>query len=477
MERRIRIGLIIDFLSSEYTELLIEGIKECGHRMNADVFVLQIGQLENPSENFDYQCFAATAFITKNHLDGIVFVSAIENHFVSEKTLLSYIKKFSKIPVVNITEIIPDVPSIVSEYEIAYTSLIEHIIKDVKARKFLIITVDDKSDEVVKREKCIKKVFNQYHISYEKQVVIKSLFSYSKCMNSLTKYESENPSAKFDFDAIIALNDDMAAAAIDFFKVRGVDIPEKVVVVGFDDMRKAKLNNPPISTVNQKVFEQCYVASRTLYDMIFDKKVPPAQIIQAKGILRKSSNAENYFRVIQNNEYLEIDRAALAGSQSVYSAAEWYKKKTNLFRAAKCLLEMQSSTNKDNMFNLMDNYLNSFEITNFAIIAYEKPKVEKAMFKSFNLPSKANLFFYVNRKENVVYRYSSDEKISFNPNNDFLPEEYSNFAHNPILTVPLFVGETQYGYLLTEMVDIDAAVYDLVVKTSAVLLSRYYQSL
>ena len=65
MERRMRIGLLVDFLVSEYSEFLIEGVNASCKKMNADFYIFQMGQLNSQSNNFDYQCVAITSLISQ----------------------------------------------------------------------------------------------------------------------------------------------------------------------------------------------------------------------------------------------------------------------------------------------------------------------------------------------------------------------------------------------------------------------------
>lgn len=54
--------------------------------------------------------------------------------------------------------------------------------------------------------------------------------------------------------AVFAANDLMAVGVIRAFRQHGLDIPEDISVIGFDDIPAASLVSPPLSTVNQ--FEQ-----------------------------------------------------------------------------------------------------------------------------------------------------------------------------------------------------------------------------
>lgn len=69
------------------------------------------------------------------------------------------------------------------------------------------------------------------------------------------------------FDAVFAVSDMMALAAVVALRDHGRRVPEDVQVVGFDDIRLAAESHPPLTTVRQSVEE----AGRTLVQLLLAK--------------------------------------------------------------------------------------------------------------------------------------------------------------------------------------------------------------
>lgn len=70
------------------------------------------------------------------------------------------------------------------------------------------------------------------------------------------------------FTAIFAFNDLAAIGAITVLREAGIQVPEQVSVVGFDDILSASTNNPPITTVRQPLREMGRIAASTLLQML-----------------------------------------------------------------------------------------------------------------------------------------------------------------------------------------------------------------
>ena len=467
MQKRLRIALLIDFLVSEYSEFLIDGVKECCKKVDADFYIFQMGELNNHDQNYDYQCVAITAFLSKQNIDGIIFISTNQTHFIDMETYISYIKSYYPIPIVNISGIIPDVPSVVVNYEQAFRNLIEHVVRDGKAKKIGFMSASSKSEEMLLREQIFWQVIKDYKIPFSSVTEWKCTLSYSSAMYELHRTETEAP---FDYDAIICLNDDMALGCIDYIKSRGLRVPEDIFVTGFDNLRKSVFNIPSISTVDQKVFQQGYIAARTLYDQIVGKEVPAVQRIDAKAILRKSTGAQNYFDKVRNDKYIEIDRASLAEVYTTNQGYEWYQNRTQIYRVSKLFMDLKSNMSKDDIINYLNYNFHSLGIPYIVVVAYDKPIEKNECFEYFHLPHSAKIICSYKRGNNMVINSYADE-IVFDPNTYILPEEYLPDTKNPVIAMALYNGKYQLGYMLVEKTGFDIAVYETIRRSLSLMVS------
>lgn len=472
MERKkLRIGLLIDFLVSEYSEYLIKGVQECCNKVDADFYIFQMGELQNRSQSFDYQCVAITAFLSENNIDGLLFVSATQTHYISFDEYISYLNSYYPLPIVNISGEVPGIPSVVVKYDLAYRALIEHLVRDVGAKKIGLMSVDSHSDEVIMREQIFWQVMKDYGIPFDSVTVWKAKFSYSTAMYELNKYEKLQ--MPFDFDAIVALNDDMAIACLDYAKKKGISVPKDLIVTGFDDLRKASFYSPSLSTVNQMVFQQGYIAARTLYDRLLGKDVPMLQEIDCKAILRHSTDASQFFNKIRNNTYIEIDRAALSDIVNNNDAAEWYQNRTQIYRMTKMHLDMQTDITEEEMVNHLTYNLQTFGISYIVIVAFDEPIESSEVFDYFHLPHKASVLCCFDKKQGIIVNTYSPI-CSFDPNEIMIPANLEHDSSNPILAMSLYTGKYQYGYMLIEKSDFDIAVYDTLKNSVSLLLSSLY---
>ena len=95
---------------------------------------------------------------------------------------------------------------------------------------------------------------------------------------------SENPP-----DAIFAVSDIYAIAAIRAAKKLGLRVPQDVAIIGFDNVDMALMCDPPLTTVSQPRYEIGSTACTTLIGMI--KKRPPLSngLLLASELVVRSS--------------------------------------------------------------------------------------------------------------------------------------------------------------------------------------------
>ncbi len=93
-------------------------------------------------------------------------------------------------------------------------------------------------------------------------------------------------------DAIFVTNIDMLIGAMLFIREKNIKIPSDLAIVGFDDSEIAKLVMPPITTVQQPVYELGETAAEILIKKIKEnefKQEPIIHVLNTNLILRKSS--------------------------------------------------------------------------------------------------------------------------------------------------------------------------------------------
>jgi LacI family transcriptional regulator len=91
--------------------------------------------------------------------------------------------------------------------------------------------------------------------------------------------------------AIFASNDDMAAATVSVAHRRGLEVPEDLSIVGFDDTSVARFASPPLTTVRQPLREIGGAALRRALALAAGEKVDSYHVELATELVVRHSTA------------------------------------------------------------------------------------------------------------------------------------------------------------------------------------------
>lgn len=89
-------------------------------------------------------------------------------------------------------------------------------------------------------------------------------------------------------DAIFAANDQMAVAAIEVARDRGLRIPEQLAVVGFDDTDLARFITPRLTTVRQPLRDMGRLATEAVIEAL-ERRVEPRRTLMPTTLVVRES--------------------------------------------------------------------------------------------------------------------------------------------------------------------------------------------
>ncbi len=93
-----------------------------------------------------------------------------------------------------------------------------------------------------------------------------------------------------ELDGLVVANNQMTIGALQAFRSRGVQVPDQIGLVAFDDSPWASLVDPPLTTIAQPLREMSQVAVNRLFMHLEDTSLPPERIcLECHLQIRESS--------------------------------------------------------------------------------------------------------------------------------------------------------------------------------------------
>jgi len=147
--------------------------------------------------------------------------------------------------------------------------------------KFLYISGNDGSFVSDERKNGFYSACKENGIDVSNIEFITAYYSESKAREIVSNYNTNN------IDAIVCANDDMALGALKALREKGISVPEKIAVVGGDNIVLGRYFSPSLTTFDNMQYELGKAAVECVVDMSNGEREKTI-IIPTKVILRES---------------------------------------------------------------------------------------------------------------------------------------------------------------------------------------------
>jgi LacI family transcriptional regulator len=242
------VGVIIPDISSIFFAELARGIEDIATMYKYNII------LSNSDQNKDKELHLLNTMLGKQ-VDGILFMGG----YISEEHVAEF--KKSPVPIVLAATIEENniIPSVNIDYEQAAYDAVAFLIEKGHKR---IAYVTGPADDPINNKKLAgyRRALEQQGLTYDENLIIEGDYSYDSGIEAYEKIAElgEQPTAVF------VGTDEMALGVIHSAQDHGVNIPEQLEVVGFDNTRLATMVRPRLTTVVQPMYDIGAVAMRLL---------------------------------------------------------------------------------------------------------------------------------------------------------------------------------------------------------------------
>lgn len=285
----VNIAVIVSGIDEEYQNTILKGIQEfgSGHNMNICHFIAFGGILK--SQKHDIGEYNIYELVNYSKFDGVILLTnTIASPVITEK-IIEKVKK-SGIPAVSIDNNLDGFYHIGIDNFSAMEGMVRHIVEYHGAKIINYISGPDDNPESILRLQAYKNVLKQYGIQIEEKRIYHGLFRGEdgrEAVKSFLNSDLEFP------EAIICANDAMALSAVIELEKYGKNVPDDVLVTGFDSIYAAKNYFPEISSVTRPLKQSGYLACKIIYDHINGIENPQSLILPTENVFAGSCGCPN----------------------------------------------------------------------------------------------------------------------------------------------------------------------------------------
>lgn len=272
-----RVALLLDSIDSDYQVEIIRGALRATKTTNARTLIAPGGWLGmdgNPREkNFLFD------FIHRAQVDGLLLVSGSLSNHCGVAQMKNWLKRFEAIPMVSIGLNLVDIPSVTVNNHSGLYTIVSHLIEVHGHKRIGCFRGPLNNLDAQERFAAYEKALLDHGLTVDPRFVCAGdTFGREDGRLCVDQLFHQNRFDIRELDSIACVNDDTALGAMEALCLRGFKLPDDLAIVGFDDAPNARAGNPPLTTVNQRVQEQGFVAAQALLRAIASDS--PAQGVQ-----------------------------------------------------------------------------------------------------------------------------------------------------------------------------------------------------
>lgn len=286
---RTNIAVLVDTLDQDYQQQVVVGIDAEAKALELDVSCFVGGQLGSP-DAASAELNSAYALCAAERVDALIVLSGTLANYCGMESLGSYCGRFMHLPVCSVGGSLPGAVEVAVDNRAGIRQALTHLAQTCGRRRIAFIKGPAGNEEAQERFQVYREAVQDLRLANEADLVVEGDFLEPSGAEAIKVLLDDR---RLGFDALMCASDLMALGAMRALAERKVAVPQKVAVVGFDDIHAARFAAPSLATVRQPLYEQGRRALREVVARISEKDLPGRVFLDATFIPRESCGARS----------------------------------------------------------------------------------------------------------------------------------------------------------------------------------------
>jgi DNA-binding LacI/PurR family transcriptional regulator len=247
---RQRYALLVDSLDDEHEQSVVQGTLVAARELDARLVVIAGGPVEAPDERLRAGNFAFDLIGEDSTLGVLVLSSALGNAAGPER-LAQWLHRYDNLRVCCMGVPIPGQLSVRVDNAAGISEAVRHLVEAHGKRNIGFIRGPAQSEEAEVRYAAYRDALFTHGINPDPRWVAEGDYNRPSGSQAVRTILDQKRVSVHALDALVCANDYMALGALDELGRRGINVPEQIALIGFDDVPSAAASRPALSTVRQ----------------------------------------------------------------------------------------------------------------------------------------------------------------------------------------------------------------------------------
>ncbi|WP_078409928.1 LacI family DNA-binding transcriptional regulator [Priestia abyssalis] len=277
MKKSQTIGLLVSGMNREsvkdnLTFQVLSGINECVSVRDYDLILFNTDSSRQREKTYTQLC-------RERKVDGAI----IQGIKLDDPYLKEVMESDIPCVLVDIPVETNTVGYVTTDNVLGAKKAVEHLI-ELGHRNIAMVNGSDQAFVSKQRLKGYEKALKENEIKVQRNWIADGEFKEEKAKEAVSSLLSSFP----EISAIFCASDLMALGALKACQEKGLAVPNDISIIGYDDILLASYVTPPLTTINQDMFEMGYEAADLLINMLEGKAKKRHRILETQLVQRKS---------------------------------------------------------------------------------------------------------------------------------------------------------------------------------------------
>lgn len=470
-----RIGVLVHALTVEYALEVLNGIfAYFKDKEDVQFFVAQTKEPNTENGYYEYQSWNGVSLLFATDVDLIIVITGSYSSSISTDNLGKILMSYREKPVISIGADlkIPGSSCIITELDSAYENVVRHLKENHGCKKIAFFAANKTgSRESLMRYEAFVKALAKNKLKLDPKLVFDGDFSIKMAYETFKKVIPTKED--LNFDAILCVNDLTALGCQRYFMDIGVNVPQDVKIIGFDDSTYATQSHPRLSTMNQNIFIQGKIGAELAYKKLSGEVIPTVTTVPVEPLYKQSCGCIP----LDNNDdiYINSDDKLLRPNDYTNSIRKMNNQYLHTLTSVESLYRLldlaQTTETLHHFANTLDKILMALDIPSCMVCFYKKP-VLLEQGKEFVLPRSAYVAIMLDTERKV---HDFEPGLEINPTKTPFPPEYYNSYPGSFMIHPLFSGKKNYGYIVCKLKTPNYSIHSVSVKILINTIAASYE--
>lgn len=288
---RKTIAVLFDYLQGDYQTSLRSALEAEARARGVDLLLFVGRPLAHAdplqaAQNEVYERLIGTP------IDGLILASASVGSVVGPDGLHTFGRRFAHLPTCSVSMQVPGVPSVIVDNRQGTRAVVDHLIVAHGCRRLAYIRGPANNSEADERFDAFRESLDTHGLVLDPELVTDGNFWVDDGAAAAVALLARGK----PFDALVAANDHMALGALDALRARGVNVPQDLLVAGFDDVPSAVVASPSLTTVKQPIAQLGRAALTTVLLQTRAEEAPLLQQFPVELVTRQSCGCAYHLR-------------------------------------------------------------------------------------------------------------------------------------------------------------------------------------